>query len=72
MIKITTYCFNCLHKDICKFKGNAECDMKKLKNMTYGNGPNDDYDWDIMSISRHYNITFSCDMYEPIRRETEK
>ena len=34
--------------------------MNKLKEMTYGTGPNDDYDWDTMMEVEHVNITFSC------------
>lgn len=60
MIELRTDCLKCKHNKVCKYKGNAESDMKKLKEMRYGNGPNDDYDWDIMMKSRHVTITFSC------------
>ena len=63
MIGIKTDCAKCTHADVCKYKGNAESDMNKLKNMMYGKGPNDDYDWNIMSESRHVNIMFSCPMF---------
>jgi hypothetical protein len=44
----------------CKYKNNAAYAMKKLKEMTYGNGPNDDYNWDIMTQHEHVDIVFSC------------
>lgn len=38
--------------------------MNKLKNMNYGTGPNDDYDWETISDSRHVNVTFACSDYK--------
>ena len=63
MIKLKTECAKCTHVDVCKYKGNAESDMNKLKNMMYGKGPNDDYTWDIMIKSRKVDIIFSCPMF---------
>lgn len=59
-IKLTTDCNNCIHKDMCKYKNNALHAMDKLKTTIYGDGPNDDYYWDIMMQHEHVNITFSC------------
>lgn len=64
MIRLKTNCNNCIHNKTCKFKGHAEEDMKKLKNMIYGDGPNDDYNWDTMLESRHVNVDFSCPDYD--------
>lgn len=63
MIKLKTDCDTCIHKDICRYINNAKDDMIKLKNMNYGEGPNNDYSWDTISKSRHVNITFSCPDY---------
>ena len=63
MIKLTTDCNTCIHKDICKYKDNAKVDMNKLKDMNYGTGSNDVYSWDTISKSRHVNIAFSCPDY---------
>ena len=63
MIRLVTDCNTCMHKEVCKHKDNAKSDMEKLKNMIYGEGPNDDYTWDTISSSRHVNITFSCPDY---------
>ena len=43
MIRLVTDCNTCIHKEVCKHKDNAKSDMEKLKNMIYGEGPNDDY-----------------------------
>ena len=64
MIKLTTDCNKCVHKKMCRYTRNAELAMKKLKNMTYGTGPNDDYDWDTMMNVEHVDIIFSCPDYE--------
>lgn len=63
MITLTTDCDKCVHKGVCKYEGNAKSDMNKLKNTMYGKGPNDDYDWDIISNSRNVDIKFSCKDY---------
>lgn len=65
MIKLTSDCEKCMHSNVCKYKNNAKNDMERLSLMTYGDGPNDDYNWSTMSESRHVNITFSCDNYRP-------
>ena len=64
MIKLTTDCSNCVHSKVCRNKNNAKNAMEKLKNQQYGDGPNDDYDWNIMM--QHYNvkIEFSCPDYK--------
>lgn len=59
-IKLATNCDRRIYNRVCKHKGNAANDMNKLRNMTYGEGPNDDYSWVTMSEHRHVDITFSC------------
>ena len=63
MIVLATDCNKCAHKTVCRYENNALNDMNKLKNMTYGKGPNDDYSWDIMSKNRNVQITFECPMF---------
>lgn len=63
MIKLITDCDKCIHNKMCKYRRNAELAMKKLKSMTYGTGPNDDYDWGTMMEFEHVDITFSCPDY---------
>ena len=63
MIKLTTDCETCSHKNVCQYKDNAKSDMNKLKDTRYGTGPNDDYNWETMSSHRHVNVTFSCSDY---------
>ena len=38
--------------------------MNKLKNMNYGTGPNDDYDWETISDIHHVNVAFACSDYK--------
>lgn len=64
MIKLLTDCNKCLHNGVCKNRNNAENAMKKLKNTNYGCGPNDDYEWDMMSEHLSIIISFSCQNYE--------
>lgn len=60
MINLTTNCDECVHAKVCKHAGDAKRCYEKLKNSTFGDGPNDDYDWNVMSD--HYNVTIdvSC------------
>lgn len=60
MINLRTNCEECIHSKVCKNKNNPKTFCDKLKNLNYGTGPNDDYDWDTMS--NHYNvkIDISC------------
>ena len=67
MITLKTDCNTCIHKDICRYKDNAKYDMNKLRDMNYGEGSNDDYDWETMSNSHHVNIDISCKDFEKIR-----
>lgn len=60
MIKLSTDCGECAHVGVCRYKHNARYAMDKLKNMIYGKGPNDDYNWDIMMAHEHVDIVFSC------------
>lgn len=64
MLRLKTDCNKCLHRNVCKNKGNARMAMKKLKDTNFGDSPNDDYGWDIMSDALHINIEFSCPDYE--------
>lgn len=63
MIKLKNKCDKCIHVKVCRNKDNAQIAMEKLKDLTYGNGPNDDYDWDTVMKSRHVDIEFSCPDY---------
>lgn len=67
MLKLRTDCGKCSHNKVCKNKDNAKIAMEKLKGMNYGCGPNDDYDWDIMSNHLNILIEFSCPDYEERR-----
>lgn len=60
MIKLKNDCKNCIHVNVCKNVNNAKNCMDKLKNETYGTGPNDDYDWDTMMNHKNVTIEFSC------------
>ena len=60
MITLKTNCEECALQKVCSYKGNAATAMRKLKNMTYGTGPNDDYSWDIMMEHKQVGICFSC------------
>lgn len=64
MIELNTDCAKCSHERVCQYKYNARSAMNKLKDMTYGNGPNDDYDWDTMMQHKHVDIKFSCRDFE--------
>lgn len=66
-IKLSTNCNKCIHKAMCRNVDNAYNAMQKLKEETYGNTPNDDYDWDIMMKHYNVNITFSCPDYKDKR-----
>ena len=63
MFKLKEDCEKCSHNVVCKNKNNAKNAMEKLKNTRYGDGPNDDYGWDIMSNNLNITITFSCPDY---------
>lgn len=64
MITLKTDCTKCIHEKVCRHKHNPRNEMNKLKVMRYGNGPNDDYDWDTMMKSRNVNVEFSCPDYK--------
>ena len=61
MIELITDCKDCVHNKVCRNRDNAKIATNKLKNMTYGDGPNDDYDWDIMMDHMKVHIRFYCD-----------
>lgn len=63
MITLKTDCTKCVHETVCRYKHNPRNDMNKLKNIIYGNGANDDYDWDSAMKSRHVIVEFSCPDY---------
>lgn len=67
MIKLKTECNKCYHQKVCKNKDHAKQAVEKLSNTTYGNGPNNDYGWDIMSDHLNIKIEFSCLDYEERR-----
>lgn len=60
MIRLATDCKDCIMNKTCKYKNNALHAMNRLRGMTYGDGPNDDYDWGIMMEHQAVDITFSC------------
>lgn len=64
MIKLKTNCNDCIHKKVCKNVNNARYNMTKLKDMQYGSGPNDDYNWDTMMEHHNVIIEFSCPDFE--------
>lgn len=64
MIELTTNCESCVHEKVCKNRNGAKYAMEKLKSMTYGNGPNDDYNWDVMMAHHNIHIKFSCDDFQ--------
>lgn len=64
MIKLSTKCEDCIHEKVCRNKGKAESAMRKLSNMRYGTGSNDDYDWTTIMQSDRVDITFSCPDFE--------
>ena len=70
MIDLITNCNDCFHAKVCRHKDNAKAAMEKLKNMQFGKGPNDDYNWDTMMNVSNVNISFSCpDFRKDTRRE---
>ena len=58
MLKLLTDCDKCMYKRVCKYYGHPKQAMEKLKNTTYGDGPNDDYGWDTMMEHEHVDIRF--------------
>ena len=62
MIKLETKCEDCIMNATCKYKDHALHNMNRLKDTTYGDGPNDndDLSWDTMMELQHVTITFSC------------
>lgn len=64
MIIATTECKTCIHRGICMHEGNVDMVLEKLKNMTYGEGPNDDYSWYIMMQEKNVSIHLSCPDYK--------
>lgn len=63
MIYLSTDCNKSIHRHVCASRNNAKNDMKKLKNLQYGKGPNDNYDWETMTTARRVDIEFSCRYY---------
>ncbi|MCM1179384.1 MAG: hypothetical protein NC347_03950 [Clostridium sp.] len=71
MLKLLTDCDKCIHGKVCKNKDNPKDAMGKLTNTTYGDGPNDDYGWDVMMKSQNVDVSFSCPDYQE-RKPTPK
>lgn len=71
MITLRTDCKDCIHEKVCRNKDNAKSAMERLKNMQYGKGPNDDYDWDTMMKHKNVDVMFSCPDYKKSTRETQ-
>ena len=64
MLILKTNCKDCTHTAVCRHKDNAKMMYDKLKNTNFGDGPNDDYDYDIMSDHYHVNIELGCPDYK--------
>lgn len=64
MLKLRTDCDKCIHNKVCRNKNNPKHAMQKLVNTTYGDGPNDDYGWDVMMKSQNVDVSFSCPDYQ--------
>lgn len=64
MLKLLTDCDDCMFNRVCKYHNRPKQAMEKLKNTTYGEGPNDDYGWDVMMKQEHVDVSFSCPDYE--------
>ena len=67
MLELRTDCNKCSHVKVCKNQNNAKYAMKKLRNTNYGDSPNDDYKWDVMSDNLNIKVEFSCPDYEERR-----
>ena len=65
-VNLKTNCKDCIHEKVCKNRGIAESFNKRLSELTYGCGPNDDYDWNTMSDCYHVKIDISCSDFERI------
>lgn len=72
MLKLLTDCDKCMYKRVCKYYGHPKQAMEKLKNTTYGDGPNDDYGWDTMMEHEHVDISFSCPDYPETKTDTQR
>ena len=73
-VNLKTNCKDCIHEKVCKNHGIAESFSKRLSDLNYGCGPNDDYDWGTMSDHYHVKIDISCSDFEkriPIKRTVD-
>lgn len=59
-VNLKTKCEDCVHNHVCRNHNQAKYFADKLKETNYGDGPNDDYDYDIMSKHYHVDIDISC------------
>lgn len=66
-INLKTDCEKCTHKNVCRNNGMAKIIGEKLKRINYGSGPNDDYDYGLMSDWYHVNIDISCADFEQVK-----
>ena len=64
MLKLLTDCDDCMFNRVCKYHNRPKQAMEKLKNTTYGDGPNDDHGWVVMMKQEHVDVSFSCPDYE--------
>ena len=60
MIELKTKCDECIHKNVCKYENRAKDAMEKLKSTKYGEHEGRDYNWETMSNSEDFVISFSC------------
>lgn len=63
-VNLKTNCKNCVHEKVCKNHGKAELFNERICDLTYGSGPNDDYDWKTMSDCYRVQIDISCMDFE--------
>lgn len=67
MINLKTNCEECMHNKVCRNKNHAKYLCERLSDLTFGEGPNDDCDWNTISEHYHINIDISCKDFEKIR-----
>lgn len=66
-VNLKTKCEECTHAKVCRNKNQAKYFANKLKETNYGDGPNDDYDYDTMSEHYHVNIDIYCKDFEKVK-----
>lgn len=70
MIKLVTPCNECIHSNICKNKNQAETAAERLKKMTFDKSRYDCYNWEDISSTLRFDISFECRDF--LRMEKER